>query len=379
MKYWRSPIFLKLIAWLSLCLMAINPVLALQYNQLNQTTHFSSKIPGYLPKTMHIHASQKDSVLALLAKQGYDIIPASPEDARHFLSSNSFSDNISLQLAANFNLKLVPVDACSKKLEYCSGDECNEQLKDKQVECKEEPKSDKKPEQKPGPTTTITHGQGFQLPNFGGGGGGGGGKGDSAAVMLIIIGVVVVAALFIYAGKFIVDLINNNEDYYAYWWDIGTQFINLNTEANQHGNFSGLKLGAGFIANRSTQFGLTAEIGKMDLDLLYNRNSIPQRINLQGTYWLLGPTVRWLLGNIDTEQTINNSYVYLELLGGGSDRKEVDITAVARLGVNTGIGEHMRIGIHYGAFYLGLDEDQGFANDGDNYWNMYGLEIGYQF
>lgn len=367
MNQWRKSLFNKYIAWLILCLMVINPVQALQYIQPAQATVFSNIIPGYLPKAIHIHASQKDNVVALLARQGYDIIPASHDEARQYLARNANANDTPVHDEADPNLEKLPAEDCDKN-----------KTEDKKTDCtrKTEPEPEPEPEKTPASRTTIFHGQGLDLPNLGSGSGG---NGDTAAVMFIVIGIVVVAALFIYAGKFIADLINNDDDYYSYWWDIGTQFINLDTENNQHGNFGGLKFSAGFIAARLAQLGLSIEIGKMDLDLLYNRNSIPQRINLQGTYWFIGPTVRWLLGNIDNEQTINNSYVYFELLGGGTDRSEIDITAIARVGINTGIGEHMRIGIHYGAFYLGLDEDQGFANDGDNYWNTYGIELGYQF
>lgn len=442
MNYRRHSLSLKLISYLILGLMSINPALALQYQDLNRNADFSGRIPDYQPRAYHIHISQKDAVLALLRKQGYDVIPASENDARRFLNSNAFVQNRPVQLAANFNLGQVYKDECSYSKIYCYREECDNYPKERRKDCPDDtppvqsadsridhPPEDNcnktaqgrdcppecldgdrsndrgcpeeclsnpctatdpverardsgpvsnKGESRPAPRATgsVSIHQGFQLPNIGGGGGG---KGDAAAVMLIIIGVVVIAALFIYAGKWLVDMLSNDEDYYAYWWDIGTQFMVLDTEANQHGNFTGLKFSGGFIANRLAHFGLAVEVGRMDLDLLYNRNSIPQRVNLEGTYWLLGPTVRWLLGNVDTEQAINNSYFHLQLLGGGSDRNEVDKMALARVGFNTGIGRHLRLGLHYGAFYLGLDQDQGFANDGDNYWNMYGMEIGYQF
>jgi len=417
MNHWRHNITIKLIVWLILSLMVINPALALQYQQLHQSTDFIGKIPDYLPRSYHIHISQKDTVLARLKQQGYDVIPASQEEARHFLASNSITD-IALQLAANPDIEQPPRDECLKQTENCppecTDDDfynnygCPETCKptNKDTECKGKDCPQQQPPQndctdtdpverardikpvpepeadtdtsRPTPRTSgsISVHQGFKLPNISLGGGK---KGDGAAVMLIIIGVVVIAALFVYAGKFIADLFSGDGEYYTYWWDIGTQFITLDTEASEQGNFTGLKFSGGFVANRLAQFGLAAEVGSMDLDLNYNRNSTPQRIQLEGTYWLIGPTVRWLLGYTDTEQLANNSYFYLELLGGSSDRNEVDKMAVARVGFNTGIGEHLRLGAHYGAFYLGLNEDQGFANDGDNYWDMYGLEIGYQF
>ena len=174
-----------------------------------------------------------------------------------------------------------------------------------------------------------------------------------------------IAALFIYAGKWIAGALKNDEDYYAYWWDLGMQFTRLDTNAGEYGNFSGLKLSGGFVPNMQTNFGLAIEIGKMDLDLLYNRNSKPERINLEGTYWLIGPSVRWLIGYTDSENLLNSSYIYLNLMAGNSDRDEVDMIATGKIGFNTRIGEYARFGIHYGAFYLGLNEDQSMVNDGE--------------
>lgn len=411
MKCWRNHLIIKIVSYLVLGLMVINPALALQYQHYNTTTDFISQLPNHLPKAYHIHASQKDDVLALLKKQGYDVVPANQTDLQHFLTSNSLPDS-TIQLAANRDIEPPPQDECiarcppectdddfynnygcpesclkQTKKTPCKGEDCPDQEKPQLPECTEtdpvERAKDRKPVpepvvEKPAPRTSgsVTINRGFQMPNINMGGGN---KGDAAAVMLIVIGVVVIAALIVYAGKYIIDLFSGDSEYYAYWWDIGTQFISLDTEAGQHGNFTGIKFTAGFVANRSAQFGLAAEVGNIDLDLNYNRNSTPQRIRIDGTYWLLGATVRWLLGNVDPEQSINNSYVYFELLAGASDRDEVDKMAVARVGFNTGLGKHMRLGIHYGAFYLGLDEDQGVANDGDNYWNMVGMEIGYQF
>lgn len=413
MNYWRTSPCLKLMAYLILGLLVINPAFALTYQQFNRTTDFLKKIPPFQPQAFRIHISQKAEVLALLRRQGYDVIPATKQDAMRFLAGNNPLPSYKpVQLAANFNLHKVYESDCSYKTKYCYREECDKYPKERRKDCPgatappppvssagtSTPPDTPPPSTDTGtaepPTTSpqspppsqrssthtsvsVSHSGGFHLPNFGGGGGN---KGDAAAVMLIVIGVVVIAALFIYAGKWLIDTLSNDEDYYAYWWDIGAQFITLGTEAGQHGDFNGLKFSGGFVANRVTQFGLAAEVGKMDLDVLYNRNSTtPTRVNLKGTYWLVGPTVRWLLGYTDTEQFINNSYIYLELLGGNADRKEVDLLAVARIGFNTALGKHLRLGVHYGAFYLGLKQDQGFANDGNNYWNMYGLELGYQF
>lgn len=396
-NHWRNPLWSGILSYLLLGLLLINPALALQYQHFNQATDFLSQIPAYQAPAFHIHASQRDRVVALLQQQGYEVIPASTEQARHFLNHGLPLQNQATQLAANADIEQPPQSDCFKTRR---GEDCPEnciddtQINDKGCpeECLHNPCTDTDPVErakdrgpvtndrtttKPAPRRTGTIGidTGFRLPRISGGNGK-----DTAAVMLIVIGIVVVAALFIYAGKWLIDQFQNDDDYYAYWWDIGWQIVNLDTGANQHGNFSGIKFSGGFVPNMHTNFGLTAEVGRMDLDLLYNRNSTPTRVNIEGTYWLLGPIVRWLIGSRDTDENfVHNSYVYLELLGGNTDQDGVDLIGVGRIGFNTGIGKQLRLGLHYGAFYLGLDEDQGIANDGDNYWNMYGIEIGYQF
>lgn len=368
----------KLLACILCFVLLINPALALQYQQLDNMNTFSSNIPDFKPRAWHIQASQQKQFIAQLRAKGYDVIPATHREAANFLHADLSHTAKPVQLAANFNLQKVFVDECSHKTTYCYKEECNQYPKLQRKDC---PKAATDEETEPTSRTprvetsvSISHRSSFQMPRISGGGD------DAAAVMLVVIGVVVIAALFIYAGKWVIDQFSNEEDYYSYWWDIGTHVIYLDTASSERGSFSGLKLSGGFVPNLHTNFGITFELGSMDLNLLYNRETNPQRIQIQGSYLMLGPQVRWLFGSIDaTENTINNSYIYLELLGGTSDRDEVDKMAIARIGLNTGIHEHLRIGLHYGAFYLGLDKDQGFANDGDNYWNMYGFELGYQF
>ena len=415
MNVWRQGLFLKVICYVVLTLMTINPALALQYQQFNSTADFAGKIPDYLPRTYHIHISQQDAVIAQLRKQGYEVITASHDDVAHFLSRQTLPDTTPLQLAELSEDKSVikkcppgmrpcrdkecDKDAqgrsydcvygepeeqakeemiCPPETRPCEGEECTNDPEDKASDCVSDkpPVSNKQPKTKTRSSGSVAIDTGFRLPNISGGGG----KGDGAAVLLIVIGVVVIAALFVYAGKWLVDSLSNDEDYYAYWWDLGMQFTRLDTVAGEHGIFSGVKLSGGFVPNMNTNFGLALEVGRMDLDLSYNRNSKPERINLEGTYWLIGPSVRWLLGNRDAEENLfNSSYVYLTLMGGSSDRKEVDKIATGKIGINTAIGQSLRLGFHLGAFYLGLDEDKGFANDGDNYWYLYGMELGYQF
>lgn len=363
----KNHFLLKLITWLNLCLLSINPALALQYMPAQHVTnlqvqHHDSRHLDLIrldstPRALHINAAQQQQFIKQLTEGGYTVIPASHAEAAAFLDSRQYPPADVTQLAVSDKPKAQQSDQ----------EECKTSNKQDGKPCEDKATTEKTP------TTTISHARGFDIPNLGGGD-----SGDFAAVMFIVIGIVVIAALFVYAGKYIVDAINKEGDYF-YWWDIGTHYITLATDNGEHGNFTGIKLGGGFVAHTSAHFGLSLEVGQLDLDLVYKNNAIPQRLTTEGNYWFVGPTVRWLLGNLDTEKTINNSHFYFELLGGSSDQSQIEMMGIARVGFNTGINKHLRLGLHYGAFYLGLNEDEGIANDGDNLWNMFGLEIGYQF
>ncbi len=95
--------------------MTINPALALQYQQYNQNANFINKIPDYLPKTYHMHISQKNSVFALLKKQGYDVIPASQADVHHFLDSNNMTDISPLQMVTKSDIEKSPLNDCREQ------------------------------------------------------------------------------------------------------------------------------------------------------------------------------------------------------------------------------------------------------------------------
>ena len=377
MAYWRQNKLYQPVVWLLLLLMLINPAMAMQYQQLNTAQDFLKQLPDGPLKTFHIHVSQKAAFLKQIRQQGYETIPASQQDIDHFLHSKATLEDKPIQLAANFNLKSVYEKDCPVRSLTCYREECDKYT-EQRPNCKRDDSEYKKPERKAKTSrnvnVNISRAGNIRLPRIGGGS-----SRDAGAAILVVIGVVVIAAVFIYAGKWIADALKNDEDYYSYWWDIGANFTSLDTDTGEHGSLNSIKFSGGFVPNMHTNFGLALELGQMDLNLLYNKNTEPTRINVEGSYWLLGPSVRWLLGYRDTEKLVNNSYFHFELLGGDSDQKQVDKIVVGRVGFNTGIGEHMRLGIHYGAFYLGMEEDEGIANDGDNYWTMLGLEIGYQF
>ena len=138
-----------------------------------------------LPKAYHIHMSQKNDVLALLKKQGYDVIQANEGDIEHFLRGQTDITNKSLQVAANFNLKSVYEKGCPPRTKTCYAEECDKYAKERRNDCVyDEPVViSKKTEPKSTSSGSISVIGNIPVPRIGGGGK------DAASVLLIVIGV----------------------------------------------------------------------------------------------------------------------------------------------------------------------------------------------
>ena len=202
---------------------------------------------------------------------------------------------------------------------------------------------------------------------------GGGGNHDFAKVFFIFAGIVMVAAFVVYAGKYIKDMVAGKEQ--TLWWELVSNSTFLDTRVGRHGEFFGAKLATGFVSDELIQLALVGEVGKTNLDLVLNEYSNPTPLNFSASYWMLGAAARLHL----TDALVNASYLYLEMLGGGTSNSATDAIGAARFGVSFGINDHWRLGASLGAQYIGLDERQGFVNDGDNYWLTYGIELGARF
>jgi len=203
--------------------------------------------------------------------------------------------------------------------------------------------------------------------------GGSGNNSDVAKVFFLLAGVVVVAAFIVYAGKTVAELVTN--DNAKLWWEVIFNSTFMDTDAHHHGHFYGAKLATGMVSRELFQLALIGEVGNADLDLIINENTDPQALNYSSPYWMLGGAVRMHL----TDKLVNASYLYLELLGGTTNDSSTDIIGSARLGASFGINDTMRLGASIGAQYLGLNEDKGFTNNGNDYWLTLGLEVGARF
>ena len=200
-----------------------------------------------------------------------------------------------------------------------------------------------------------------------------GSNSDLAKVFFILAGVVVVGVFVVFAGKYIADLVQGKE--HDLWWEFIFNSTFLDTDSGEHGRFYGVKIATGFVSSDLFQVALVGEIGNTDLELVLNEYPNPVELDLSGKYWMLGATARLHL----TDKLVNASYLYLDFMGGSTDHRETDVIGAARLGASFGINDYVRLGASFGAQYIGLDEDQGFVNDGDNYWLTFGVEMGVRF
>ena len=55
------------------------------------------------------------------------------------------------------------------------------------------------------------------------------------------------------------------------------------------------------------------------------------------------------------------------------------VIAQATLGLQFGIGDAMRLGLSWGAMNINLKNDQGIISDDEQYYYLYGLNVGYRF
>lgn len=204
-------------------------------------------------------------------------------------------------------------------------------------------------------------------------GSGGGGRGDAGKVFFIVAGIMVIAAFIVYAGKYISDLVSGKD--YDVWWEFVFSNTYLSTGSGEHGRLNGLKIGTGFVSSDLIQIALIGEVGESDVNLVLDEDSNPAPLDFSATYWLLGASARLHL----SDKLVNASYLYLDFMGGKTSHGSTDTIGMARLGASFGVNDYLRLGASIGSFYLGLDEDQGFVNNDDNYWTTLGFEIGAKF
>lgn len=384
MDDFRSPILIKVTLGLFLTFLLDNPVLAGDSNSIDNTL-FLAMDKHSIP-VFQVASDDPDQLAESLEKQGYQVKEASYKDLQYLLASNTLPETVNENQNPASNspdpLSQQECEKLKKQLENQKNDPGNPPISpNKKIQYENEcgkyfNTTDKVERQTPpaqpgaepqsevqvhtGVYADISHSTG-------------GSNSDAAKILFIFVGLVFVAAFVIYAGKYITDMLRGDEQ--KYWWEFVFDGKFLDTDPGEHGKFTGIKISTGPVSSELLQLALILEFGNADLDLIMNKPENPQPLELTATYWMLGGTIRLHL----SDKLVNPSYMYIELLGGSTSNSDTDLIGMAKGGFNFGIEKNMRLGFSIGSQYIGLNEDKGFTNDGDNFWFSYGLELGVRF
>ena len=193
------------------------------------------------------------------------------------------------------------------------------------------------------------------------------GNRDTAAIVFVIIGTALIVVWALYVFKYIYD-VSTGFAVCGKWSDIALVHSAISSSAQQRADFYGLRYMAGF-RDGATEFGISAEIGQSNI--LLSDLGVPL---LQGTYWLIGPVLRWRLSRNN-----NPSYFQMNFMAGSTEFDVIGTIAQASLGLQFGIGDGFKLGVSWGAMNIDLKNTQGIISEQDDYYYLYGVNMGYQF
>lgn len=190
---------------------------------------------------------------------------------------------------------------------------------------------------------------------------------NKAAVLFVIVGTVVLVVWTLYAFKYIYDLSTGYRPCNR-WNEFTVTSRSISGNTNQHANFNGVRYTSGF-REGATDIGISIEYGQSDI-LLNETNATA----LKGTYWLLGPMLKWQLNSG------NDPYYFLmHFLAGTTQHSETGILAIANLGFQFSFRKNYQLGINWGAMNIKLNEDEGILSEKNQYHYLYGINLGYRF
>lgn len=193
------------------------------------------------------------------------------------------------------------------------------------------------------------------------------GDSDGAAVVFVIVGSVLVVVWTLYVFKYLYDVASGFNPCDP-WHEFTAASSRISSSSTERADFHGLKYMTGF-RDGATEVGFSVELGNADIFL-------PQLTNqrLQGTYWMLGPLLRWRMsaGN-------NPHYFDMSFVGGSTDHNETGLIAKATIGMQFGLSDNMHLGLNWGAMNIDIKESQGLLNDGNKYYYLLGANFGVRF
>jgi len=194
-----------------------------------------------------------------------------------------------------------------------------------------------------------------------------GGNDEGAIIMFIIVGTILVVAWSLYIFKYIYDVTTGLQPC-GKWSELVLTSSNISTSFNQYARFSGLRYSMGFREGQ-TDVGIALELGHSNI-LLTEISSL----QLQGRYWLMGPTLRWPLS-----PGHNPHYLHMNFMAGTTDNNETGFISNTTMGIRFGIGNNFNLGFSWGALNINLDNKQGIISERKQYHYLYGINMGYQF
>ena len=192
------------------------------------------------------------------------------------------------------------------------------------------------------------------------------GDDKSAAVLFVFVGAVLLVVWTFYVFKYLYDISMGYHP--CRWSELSVSSSAILGNIDQHAYFNGVNYKTG-IYSGTTEFGLSAEIGHSDILLVESG-----ALRLEGLYWLIGPLLRWRLSS-----GRNPHYFQMDFLGGSTEHSEVGVIARANLGLRFGLSETMHMTLNWGAMNINLNENQGIIDNRDQYYYLYGINVGYRF
>jgi hypothetical protein len=192
---------------------------------------------------------------------------------------------------------------------------------------------------------------------------------DAAVVIFVIIGLTVVFSVVVYAGVYLYEIVTGKGEY-DYWWDFQAR-VETVTGGSSRGQLAGFKLDGGF-EREDTRTGVRLEAGYMNLHI--RTEGRERRVRTEGAYLMAGAGIQWVFGD-----PRNPSSVGFELLAGAADVPDVDLLSVARANLGFGLGSHGRLGLSIGSLLIGLEPEEGFVGNNNQFIPILGLETGFRF
>ena len=217
------------------------------------------------------------------------------------------------------------------------------------------------------------------------------GNNDTALVVFAVVGAVVIIAWIPYATNYLYTFFKDDSDksiFIELSSDInyifgGRSSSFLREKVDRSGILAGIKSQFGFGDKNRTLFGMAVLFGYHNI--VYEFEKTKKEINYHGAYLMGGPTIFFGRGHA----LLNNSYGYLELTAGTSNRQDIGLISLARLGGMLNISETYSasncnrggyyLGGSIGAIYLGIKENEGMVDVLDKFNFTASLNLGYKF